>query len=117
MPFGRLSELTLQSRVLRPNICGPEGRGHGHSEGNPALSYAQKVIIYSHALIVARGAHALWTCAWGGRESDSDGDLRWWADRVRDWQGIGRDVFVYFNNDGGGNAVRNALDLKGMVEA
>src|SRR5947209_17022714 len=25
-----------QNRVLRLNICGPEGRGHGHSEGNPA---------------------------------------------------------------------------------
>ena len=44
-------------------------------------------------------------------------DLRWWADRVREWQGVGRDVFVYFNNDGGGNAVRNALTLKGMVGA
>jgi len=38
-------------------------------------------------------------------------DLRWWATRVRKWQDMGRDVFVYFNNDGGGNA----LTLKGMV--
>jgi hypothetical protein len=30
---------------------------------------------------------------------------------------MGRDVFVYFNNDGGGNAVRNALTLKWMVGA
>jgi uncharacterized protein YecE (DUF72 family) len=37
--------------------------------------------------------------------------------RVREWQGIARDVFVYFNNDGSGNAVRNALTLKGIVEA
>ena len=49
--------------------------------------------------------------------SYSQDDLRWWADRVREWQGMGRDVFVYFNNDGGGNAVRNALTLKGMVGA
>jgi len=47
----------------------------------------------------------------------SQDDLRWWADRVREWQGMGRDVFVYFNNDGGGNAVRNAMTLKGMVGA
>ena len=47
----------------------------------------------------------------------SDDDLRWWADRVREWQDMGRDVFVYFNNDGGGNAVQNALTLKGMVGA
>ena len=49
--------------------------------------------------------------------SYSDGDLRWWADRVREWQGMGRDVYVYFNNDSGGNAVRNALTLKQMVGA
>jgi uncharacterized protein YecE (DUF72 family) len=44
--------------------------------------------------------------------SYSDDDLRWWADRIREWDGSGRDVFVYFNNDGAGNAVRNALTLK-----
>ena len=49
--------------------------------------------------------------------SYSDDDLRWWAERIREWRGTGRDVFVYFNNDGGGNAVRNALTLKGMVGA
>jgi uncharacterized protein YecE (DUF72 family) len=40
--------------------------------------------------------------------SYSDDDLRWWADRIREWQGMGRDVFAYFNN---------ALTLKGMVGA
>jgi uncharacterized protein YecE (DUF72 family) len=49
--------------------------------------------------------------------SYSEDDLRWWAHRVREWQDMGRDVFVYFNNDGGGNAVRNALTLKEMVGA
>jgi uncharacterized protein YecE (DUF72 family) len=47
--------------------------------------------------------------------SYSDDDLRWWADRVGEWQDQGRDVLVYFNNDGEGNAVRNAWTLKGMV--
>jgi uncharacterized protein YecE (DUF72 family) len=47
--------------------------------------------------------------------SYSDDDLRWWADRIREWDGSGRDVFVYFNNDGAGNAVRNALTLKSMT--
>ncbi len=46
--------------------------------------------------------------------SYSDDDLRWWAGRIREWQAQGRDVFVYFNNDGGGNAVRNALALRSM---
>lgn len=49
--------------------------------------------------------------------SYSDDDLGWWADRIREWQDMGRHVFVYFNNDGDGNAVRNALKLKRMVGA
>jgi uncharacterized protein YecE (DUF72 family) len=47
--------------------------------------------------------------------SYSNDDLRWWADRIQEWQGMGRDVFVYFNNDGEGNAVRNAAALKQLV--
>ena len=42
-------------------------------------------------------------------------DLRWWADRVREWSAAGRDVFVYFNNDGYGHAVRNAEELRALV--
>lgn len=44
--------------------------------------------------------------------SYSADDLRWWADRIREWTAQDRDVVVYFNNDLGGNAVRNARDLK-----
>jgi uncharacterized protein YecE (DUF72 family) len=47
--------------------------------------------------------------------SYSDDDLRWWADRAREWAGAGRDVFMYVNNDGGGNAVRNADTLKRLL--
>jgi len=47
--------------------------------------------------------------------SYSDADLGWWADRVRDWQGLGHSVFVYFNNDGHGNAVRNAWTLRNLL--
>jgi uncharacterized protein YecE (DUF72 family) len=49
--------------------------------------------------------------------SYSDDDLRWWADRVREWDAQGRDVFAYFNNDGGGNAVRNADTLRHLLGA
>jgi uncharacterized protein YecE (DUF72 family) len=45
----------------------------------------------------------------------SEDDLRWWADRVREWTSQDRDVFVYFNNDGYGHAVRNALRLKELL--
>jgi uncharacterized protein YecE (DUF72 family) len=47
--------------------------------------------------------------------SYSDADLRWWADRVREWQAMGREIFVYFNNDGAGNAVRNADTLRWIL--
>jgi uncharacterized protein YecE (DUF72 family) len=44
-------------------------------------------------------------------------DLRWWADRVGEWTGSGRDVYVYFNNDGHGHAVRDADALRRLVGA
>jgi len=43
--------------------------------------------------------------------SYSDDDLRWWADRIREWEGGGHEVYAYFNNDGEGHAVRNAWRL------
>ena len=45
--------------------------------------------------------------------SYSEDDLRWWADRIGEWRSQGRDVFAYFNNDGHGHAVRNALQAQG----
>jgi uncharacterized protein YecE (DUF72 family) len=48
--------------------------------------------------------------------SYSDADLAWWADRIREWEAAGHEVFAYFNNDGGGNAVRNAFTLRRLLE-
>ncbi len=42
-------------------------------------------------------------------------DLRWWAARIREWQGQGREVYAYFNNDGEGHAVRNARRLRDLL--
>ncbi len=47
--------------------------------------------------------------------SYTDADLQWWAHRIREWAGQGRDVFAYFNNDGGGHAVRNAMRLRDLT--
>ncbi|HET7476094.1 MAG TPA: DUF72 domain-containing protein [Dermatophilaceae bacterium] len=47
--------------------------------------------------------------------SYSDADLAWWAERIREWDLSGHDVLAYFNNDGGGNAVRNARTLRGLL--
>ena len=46
-----------------------------------------------------------------------DEDLQWWAHRVAEWDRSGHDVFVYFNNDGDGNAVRNAETLRALAHA
>ena len=45
-----------------------------------------------------------------------DADLMWWADRAREWNLAGQDVFVYFNNDGDANAVRNARTLRALLD-
>jgi len=45
----------------------------------------------------------------------SDDELRRWAKRIAQWDREGRDVWVYFNNDLGGHAVRNALTLQGLL--
>lgn len=47
--------------------------------------------------------------------SYSDADLGWWAARIREWAAAGKDVLVYFNNDGDGNAVRNAITLRRLA--
>ena len=47
--------------------------------------------------------------------SYTDENLRWWADRIAEWDGEGRDVVVYFNNDLGGHAVHNARSLKALL--
>jgi uncharacterized protein YecE (DUF72 family) len=47
--------------------------------------------------------------------SYADDDLRWWAERIREWDRQGRDVLAYFNNDGEGHAVRNARTLRALL--
>ena len=47
--------------------------------------------------------------------SYSDADLGWWAARLREWEADGREVYAYFNNDGDGNAVRNARTLRSYL--
>ena len=47
--------------------------------------------------------------------SYSDADLSWWADRVREWEASGREVYAYFNNDGHGHAVHNARRLRELL--
>ncbi|WP_432501619.1 DUF72 domain-containing protein [Kineococcus arenarius] len=41
--------------------------------------------------------------------------LRDWADRIRALDGVAREVHVYFNNDVGGHAVRDARALRSLL--
>lgn len=43
--------------------------------------------------------------------------LQAWADRLQAWQVQGRDVLVFFDNDQGGQAVRDARRLRELVSA
>jgi len=43
--------------------------------------------------------------------------LRPWAEDLRRWRASGRDAYVYFNNDLGGHAVMDALDLSEQLGA
>jgi uncharacterized protein YecE (DUF72 family) len=47
--------------------------------------------------------------------SYSEQDLGWWAGRIREWLDADRDVWVFFNNDGAGHAVRNARRLRALL--
>jgi uncharacterized protein YecE (DUF72 family) len=42
-------------------------------------------------------------------------DLRSWARLISEWDDGGRDVWMYFNNDPDGHAVRNALLLRDLL--
>jgi uncharacterized protein YecE (DUF72 family) len=47
--------------------------------------------------------------------SCSDADLSWWADRAREWDRAGQDVFASVTNDGDANAVRHARALQAVL--
>jgi len=47
--------------------------------------------------------------------SYSEAQLQEWADRILAWDRQGKRIDVYFNNDLGGHAVRNAKRLRGLL--
>jgi uncharacterized protein YecE (DUF72 family) len=46
-----------------------------------------------------------------------DDALRVWADRLRSWSASGCSCWVYFNNDIGGHAPRDAVRLRDMIQS
>ena len=47
--------------------------------------------------------------------SYSDAQLRNWAKRIEEWRERLRAVYIYFNNDPGGEAIKNAMTLKSLL--
>ncbi|MBM4322092.1 MAG: DUF72 domain-containing protein [Deltaproteobacteria bacterium] len=47
--------------------------------------------------------------------SYSEKELKGWAEKIEGWMKKKKDVFVYFNNDAYGSAVKNGLTLKKLV--
>ena len=45
------------------------------------------------------------------------GTLRSWAKRIQQWENQLADIFVYFNNDQGGYALKNAKSLQQLIQA
>ena len=52
---------------------------------------------------------------YGGNYSDEV--LAQWAGQIRQWESQVRDTFIYFNNDIGGHAIRNARSLRQVLES
>lgn len=76
---------------------------HDITEGCPVLATANFAYLRLH----------------GGETEAGDYDtpvLKRWAGQIAQWLDAGLDVFVYFNNDIEGYAIKNARELIGMVE-
>ena len=71
-------------------------RPHGHDVGGEAFLH-----------LVAHG---------GERVDETGHRTGRQAQQIRIWLGEGKDVFIYFNNDAFGYAVKNALTLKEYLE-
>ncbi|HYH71670.1 MAG TPA: DUF72 domain-containing protein, partial [Nocardioides sp.] len=83
---------------------------------------AYVVMSGAHLPCVLRATSELVYVRWHGPSGEhlyagsySEDDLRWWADRLREWEGAGHRVYGYFNNDQFGYAVANAVRLRELL--
>jgi uncharacterized protein YecE (DUF72 family) len=76
-----------------------------HGSGLPSLEKITSSLIY----LRLHGGDVLYGSDY------SDKELKQWARKIQDWREKGKTVFVYFNNDAYGFAVKNALTLKKLV--
>ncbi len=47
----------------------------------------------------------------------SEDELKYWADKCKLWQEMGKNIYAYFNNDACGYAVKNAYQFKKLVNS
>ncbi len=83
---------------------------------------AYVVMSGAHLPCVLRATAPLVYVRWHGPDPDHlyagsyrEADLRWWADRIREWTSAGHDVRGYFNNDERGYAVADAQRLAQLL--
>lgn len=76
--------------------------------GMPIVERATAALV--HVRLHGPGDAALCTGSYSTRE------LRDWVERARGWEADGHDVFVLFDNDAEGNAVRNARSLRALLQ-
>lgn len=76
-----------------------------HGSGLPIQEKVTSKIIY----IRLHGGEILY----GSNYSESE--LKKWAEKIKSWHDKGKTIFVYFNNDAYGFAVKNAMTLKKIL--
>jgi len=76
-----------------------------HGSGLPLIETATSDFVY----LRLHGGEVLY----GSNYSDKE--LKQWAEKVRNWRRKRKIIFVYFNNDAYGFAIKNALLLKKMI--
>lgn len=72
-------------------------------------SAAPSVVTARFVYVRFHGPHQAYTGSYNEEQ------LAAWAERTKSWAEDGHDVYVYFNNDIGGYAVKNARELQALV--
>lgn len=96
-----------------------------HDEVAAVLERHRAAYVVTHGTglhTVLRATAPFVYCRWHGPTNRpryagrySPAELRQWAERIHAWRREGREVWGYFDNDGGGHAPANALALRRLL--
>ncbi|WP_017932819.1 DUF72 domain-containing protein [Nocardioides sp. Iso805N] len=97
-----------------------------HDEVAAVLERHRAAYVVTHGTglhTVLRATAPFVYCRWHGPTNRpryagrySPAELRQWAERIDTWRRQGREVWGYFDNDGGGNAPADALALRELLD-